>query len=162
MQRLIHSTPLFLTIFPTVLTQTNGYDCGVHVCRYVTNIADPEYNLRVKMTDIMNNFTNSITGHEMFDFTEGDIDRMRGEIYNVMANVRKCYKNHRDVNEVFDLASDSDDEEDDVQILDNFENDESDDSFVDNTDQCSNSDAVFYEDVEDVSDDELSVDTTGK
>lgn len=154
-----------ITIIPQVLTQTNGYDCGVHVCRYVSNLVELINNkkLTVKMSDVMDNFSSIITEDKMFDFTEGDIDQMRSDIYNVMANVRECYRNHRDVHQVFDLVSDSDDDdEDELQIFGSNENDDSGDEGLNDADQFSYSESMSLDDDLVGSDDELSVDTTGK
>ena len=119
--------------------------------------------LSVKMSDVMDNFSNIITEDKMFDFTEGDIDQMRSDIYNVMANVRKCYRNHRDVHQVFDLVSDSDDDdENELQIFGSNENDDSGDEGLNDADQFSDSDLMSIDDDIVGSDDELSVDTTGK
>ena len=149
---------------PSVLTQTNSYDCGVHVCRYVVNLVrmvnDAEVKMpNVKMTDVIDNFSTSISGHELFGYTESDISRMRTEIYNVMAHTMKSYQNHRihEPRSDHDPVSDSEEDEEEVEILDR--------QTLEDTDVVM-SDAEIIEDAsyqfQSDQDDHLSVDTEGK
>ena len=149
---------------PSVLTQTNSYDCGVHVCRYVVNLVrmvnDAEVKMpNVKMTDVIDNFSTSISGHELFGYTESDISRMRTEIYNVMAHTMKSYQNHRihEPRSDHDPVSDSEEDEEEVEILVS--------QTLEDTDVVM-SDAEIIEDAsyqfQSDQDDHLSVDTEGK
>lgn len=147
------------TVLLSVLTQTNNYDCGVHVCRYVVNLVRMVNSISVKMTDVLNNFSNSITGHELFDYAESDINSMRTEVYNVMAHITNCYKKHRihEHGSENDPMSDSDEDEDEVEIVDSQDTDDSDVVMVDAE---STEDASYYFQSDD--DDDLSFDTAGK
>ena len=116
-------------------------------------------SISVKMTDVLNNFSNSITGHELFDYAESDINSMRTEVYNVMAHITNCYKKHRihEHGSENDPMSDSDEDEDEVEIVDSQDTDDSDVVMVDAE---STEDASYYFQSDD--DDDLSFDTAGK
>ena len=116
-------------------------------------------NMRVSMSDAMDNFSTIISGHELFKFTEGDIHRMRSEIYNVMAHIRESYRTHR----IHDadtsvLLSDSDDEVVvSIEAMDECNSDDDDEgSIYESSLLGDDSEALENEDGD------LSVDTTGK
>ena len=115
-------------------------------------------NMRVSMSDAMDNFSTIISGHELFKFTEGDIHRMRSEIYNVMAHIRESYRTHR----IHDadtsvLLSDSDDEEVAIEAMDECKSDDDDEgSIYESSLLGDDSEALMNEDGD------LSVDTMGK
>ena len=149
---------------PSVLTQSNSYDCGVHVCRYVVNLVrmvnDAEVKMpNVKMTDVIDNFSASISGHELFGYTESDISRMRTEIYNVMAHTMKSYQNHRihEPRSDHDPVSDSEDDEEEVEILVRETSEDTD--VVMSDAECIEDASYQYQSDQD---DHLSVDTEGK
>ena len=112
-----------------------------------------------KMADVLDNFSNSITDHELFGYTESNISSMRSEIYNVMAHTMNSYKNHRihEPSSVHDLVSDSEEDEEEVEILVSQD--------LEDTDVVM-SDAEFTEDAsyqfQSDEDDDLSIDTKGK
>ena len=114
-----------------------------------------------KMADVLDNFSNSITDHELFGYTESNISSMRSEIYNVMAHTMNSYKNHRihepSSGSVHDLVSDSEEDEEEVEILVSQD--------LEDTDVVM-SDAEFTEDAsyqfQSDEDDDLSIDTKGK
>lgn len=147
------------------MTQNNGYDCGVHVCRYAFNLVQL-VDIKVKMKDVKDNFSDSISGHDLFDYDVQDIDRLRTQMYDVLTHITNLYRNHRLLSDptgtAFDCSSGSDDEEDEneVAIL-TPESQTGDVSSDERSEKFSNDDASFRTQL-DEEDDELSVDTTGK
>ena len=146
----------------SVPMQDNNYDCGLYACRYVFNLLQM-VNMDVKMKDVMDNFSSRISGHDLFDFEASNIDRMRTEIYDVLAHITDIYRHHRLLSHptadgtatALDLAGESeeDDDESDVIMFSRA-----------SQDLCSDDDddASFLSHTDDEEDDVLSADTTGK
>lgn len=115
-------------------------------------------NMRVTMADAMDNFSTIISGNELFKFTEGDIHRMRSEIYNVMAHIRESYRTHRIHDaDTSALLSDSDDEVVPIEAMDECNSDDDDEGSIYESSLLGD-DSEALED----EDGDLSVDTTGK
>ena len=154
---------LTLFCFITVMDQGNGYDCGVHVCRYAYNLIQMvDLKLKVKNEDFTDNFASCISSHDLFDYNADDIDRLRTQMHDLIVHITSLYRNHRDT--VIDCLSESesddeDDDDDDLEIIPPVTQ-TSDDSVDDRSDLVSNNDSSFSHLDDD--DDELSADTTGE
>ena len=152
----------------------------MYVCRYVFNLVQlVDTNVKVKMTDVLSNLAN-ISNHELFDFNGTQIDRMRTEIYDVLARITDIYQNHRvltgpDADAVAAFhslsdddsassSSDDDDDDDNVSIKSRMsmsqEMDDSDVSewYPDEADDGRSLPSQYDEDDDDV----LSADTNGE
>ena len=141
-----------------VIDQGNGYDCGVHVCRYAYNLVQM-VDLKVKNKDFTDNFSSCISCHDLFDYNADDINRLRTQMHDLIVHITSLYRNHRDT--VIDCLSESDDDddEDDVEIIYPVTQ-TSDDSVDDKSVKESNSESSFSPLDDD--DDDLSADTTGE
>ena len=149
---------LNLTLFCVipVMNQGNGYDCGVHVCRYAYNLIQM-VDLKVKNKDFTANFASCISSHDLFDYNADDINRLRTQMHDLIVHITSLYRNHRDT--VIDCLSESDDDDDDVEIIPPVTQ-TSDDSVDGKSDHVSHSDSSFSQLDDD--DDDLSADTTGE
>ena len=136
------------------MDQGNGYDCGVHVCRYAYNLVQM-VDLQVKNKDFTDNFASCISSHDLFEYNADDINTLRTQMYDLIVHITSLYQNHRDT--VIDCLSESDDD-DDVEIISPVTQ-TSDDSVDDRSDHVSHSESSFsqFDD-----DDDLSADTTGE
>ena len=155
----------------SVPMQDNNYDCGLYTCRYVFNLLQM-VNMDVKMKDVMDNFSSRISGHDLFDFEASHIDRMRTEIYDVLAHITDIYRHHRLLSHpsadgtatALDLASESEEDDDESDVIIYSRASQSMGASGDEKDLCSDDDddASFLSHTDDEEDDVLSADTTGK
>ena len=121
-----------------VVRQENGFDCGVFTCRYAFNAIEL-LRKRLTMSDVQNKLKCFVSEDPLFNFTGGDITRMRIEIHNMLGAITEQFRLHvgdasaAAAHEHDDVAvnlfddSDSDDDDDDVAIITNNDNDNSSD-----------------------------------
>ncbi len=121
-----------------VVRQQNGFDCGVFTCRYAFNAIEL-LRKPLTMSDVQNKLKCFVSEDPLFNFTGGDITRMRIEIHNMLGAITEQFRlnagessavvtqadAHDDVVvNLFD-DSDSDDEDDDVVAYTNNDEDHS-------------------------------------